>query len=133
MHERAKKIFFDDGRVGGEIVAVRPGELEVRIEQAAESGSKLRAGKGINLPDTASPVSALTEKDIADLAAVIEIADLVEMSFVGHPSDVEHLHDTLARLGGDQLGVVLKIETRRAFERLPELLLAAMRRPRSAS
>ena len=28
------------------------------------------------------------------------------------------------------LGVVLKIETRRAFERLPQLLLTAMRRPR---
>ena len=99
-HARAgEKIFFDDGRVGGEIVAVRPGELEVRIEQAAESGSKLRAGKGINLPDTVLPVSALTEKDIADLAAVIEIADLVEMSFVGHPSDVEHLHDDACPAG----------------------------------
>ena len=37
---------------------------------------------------------------------------------------------TLTRLGGDRLGVVLKIETRRAFERLPQLLLTAMRRPR---
>ena len=37
---------------------------------------------------------------------------------------------TLTRLGGDRLGVVLKIETRRAFERLPQLLLTAMRRQR---
>ena len=42
--------------------------LQVRIEQAAEWGSKLRAAKGINLPDTVLPVSALTEKDVADLA-----------------------------------------------------------------
>ena len=31
----------------------------------------------------------------------------------------------------DGVGVVLKIETRRAFERLPQLLLTAMRRPRA--
>lgn len=123
-------IFFDDGRIGGRIVATSQDELEVRIEQAAESGSPLRAAKGINLPDTSLPVSAMTEKDIADLATVVEIADLVEMSFVQRPSDVERLHGELARLGGGHVGVVLKIETRRAFEGLPQLLLTAMRRPR---
>ena len=89
----------------------------------------MRAAKGINVPDTRLPIPALTEKDIADLTTVVEVADLVEISFVQDPSDVLRLHHALARLGGDQLGVVLKIETRRAFERLPELLLTAMRRP----
>ena len=78
---------------------------------------------------TRLPIPALTEKDIADLTTVVEVADLVEISFVQDPSDVLRLHHALARLGGDHLGVVLKIETRRAFERLPELLLTAMRRP----
>jgi len=36
------------------------------------------------------------------------------------------LLDELARVGGIHLGVVLKIETRRAFEELPNLLLAVM-------
>ena len=39
------------------------------------------------------------------------------------------LYEVLAGLGGDHVGVELKIETRRAFERLPQLLLTAMRRP----
>ena len=121
-------IFFDDGRIGGVVVAVDPDTMDVRIERAAASGSKLRAAKGINLPDTALPVPALTAKDIDDLGTVTEIADVVALSFVQHPTDVEHLHRELARLGGDHVGVVLKIETRRAFERLPQLLLAAMRR-----
>ncbi len=106
--------------------------IRVRIERAAAVGSRLKAEKkGINVPDTRLPISALTEKDIADLATVVDIADLVEMSFVQDPSDVTLLHETLARLGGDRVGgVVLKIETRQAFERLPQLLLTAMRRPR---
>lgn len=48
------------------------------------------------------------------------------MSFVRDPSDVERLLDELKRLGDERLGVVLKIETRRAFEHLPQLVLTAM-------
>lgn len=124
------KIFFDDGRIGGRITAVDDAAIEVLIERAAEAGSNLRAAKGINLPDTALPVSALTDKDVADLATVAQIADVVEMSFVRDPSDVKRLHDLLAERGAERVGVVLKIETRRAFERLPQLLMTAMRRPR---
>ena len=46
-----EKIYFDDGRIGGEIVAVDPDVLQVRVDRAAAAGSKLRAAKGINLPD----------------------------------------------------------------------------------
>ena len=48
------------------------------------------------------------------------------MSFVRDPSDVERLLDELKRLGDERLGVVLKIETRPAFEHLPQLVLTAM-------
>ncbi|MGX9791171.1 pyruvate kinase [Mycobacterium sp. MMS18-G62] len=123
-------IHFDDGRIGGEIIGVQHDMLEVRITHAAATGTRLRAAKGINVPDTRLPIPALTDKDMADLGTVVEIADIVQMSFVQDPSDVLRLHNALARLGGDHLGVVLKIETRRAFERLPQLLLTAMRRPR---
>lgn len=122
-------IRFDDGRIGGEVIAVERDSLRVRIDHAGFGGSKLGEGKGINVPDTHLPVAALTDKDVADLATVVDIADIVQMSFVQRPSDIERLHQELHRLGGDGLGVVLKIETRRAFERLPQLLLTAMRRP----
>ena len=82
------------------------------------------------MPDTDLPISALTDRDVADMSAVVELADMVEMSFVRNPSDVEQLLDEFSRLGDDSLGIVLKIETRQAFEHLPQLLLTAMRRPR---
>ena len=84
----------------------------------------------MNLPDALLPISALTAKDIADLSTVLELADMVEMSFVRDPSDIEQLLDELSRLGDHSLGIVLKIETRQAFEHLPQLLLTVMRRPR---
>lgn len=124
------RIFFDDGKISGVVVAATPDALDVRIARAAETGSKLREAKGINVPDTHLPISALTGKDLADLATVVEVADIVQLSFVQSPADVGALYDALERFGDDGIGVVLKIETRRAFENLPRLLFAAMRRPR---
>ncbi len=123
-------VYFDDGKIGGRVVSVDRDVLAVRIEHPEQGEARLKAGKGINMPDTDLPISALTERDIADLSAVVELADLVEMSFVRDPSDVERLLGELGRLGGENLGIVLKIETRRAFEHLPQLLLTAMRRSR---
>jgi pyruvate kinase len=109
---------------------VNPDAIAVRINRPALAESKLKAGKGINLPDTELPIPAIAEKDVADLASVVELADLVEMSFVRDPSDVEQLLGELDRLGDDRLGLVLKIETRQAFDHLPQLVLTAMKRRR---
>ncbi len=128
--EVGDRILFDDGKLGGRVVGIAAERLDVRIDRPAHGTAKLRAGRGINVPDTDLPISALTDKDIADLATVSELADLVQFSFVREPADVIRLFDELRRLGDDRLGVVLKIETLEAFERLPQLILAAMRRRR---
>ncbi len=121
-----ERIWFDDGRIGGVIRRVEPTWLEVQITHARDSGEKLAGDKGINLPDSQLDLPALTEKDIEDLAAVAQHADMVGLSFVQQASDVRALRERLHELGKPDLGIVLKIETRRAFENLPELLFAAM-------
>ncbi|MDZ7882595.1 MAG: pyruvate kinase [Mycobacterium sp.] len=126
-----QKVHLDDGLISGEVVSVAADALCMRIDHAADAGSRLRAGKGVNVPGAHLPISALTGKDISDLATVVELADVVEISFVREPSDVTQLLDELKRLGDESLGIVLKIETRQAFKRLPQLLLTVMRRPRA--
>lgn len=121
-----ERIWFDDGRIGGVIRHVDRAWLEVEITHARENGEKLAGDKGINLPDSRLELPALTEKDIADLAVVAKEADLVGLSFVHSASDVEILREHLRALGAPDLGIVLKIETRRGFENLPELLFSAM-------
>ena len=125
-----ERIWFDDGKIGGVIESVDDEAVHVQITTAAASGDKLRPDKGINLPDSALRLPALTEKDITDLAFVVRHADLVGLSFVKRPEDVQALHEQLARHDAAQLGIVLKIETRTGFEQLPHLLLAAMGGPR---
>ena len=60
----------------------------------------------------------------------VKIADIIELSFVREQTDVIQLFDELDRLHATDIGVVLKIETPRAFENLPQLILTAMRRRR---
>lgn len=123
-------IWFDDGKIGGRIVRVAPTEIEVMITHAHPEGNKLAADKGINLPDSRLRLPSLTASDIEDLPFVVQNADMVGYSFVRTPSDIAHLQEHLHNLGGEHLGLVLKIETRHAFDHLPQLLLAAMRSPR---
>jgi pyruvate kinase len=51
----------------------------------------------------------------------------VGYSFVRTDSDVHQLLEHLAELDGQHMGLILKIETQKAFENLPGLMLAAMR------
>jgi pyruvate kinase len=124
-----ESIWFDDGKLGGVIEKVEDARLLVRITRIRLRGEKLRADKGINLPESALRLPAMTAKDIEDLAFVAEHADVVELSFANTSRDVELLQDHLKRLGSRQPAIVLKIETRRGFENLPDMLLTAMRMP----
>jgi pyruvate kinase len=122
-----ESIWLDDGKIGGVIERSGPDSLEVRIVRANFDGEKLRADKGINLPDSHLRLPSLTEKDLEDLTFVVKHADIVGMSFVQDVSDVRALQDRLLEMTNTPPGIVLKIETRRAFERLPALILAAMK------
>ena len=124
-----QRIWLDDGKLGGVVQTAGHDEMRITITQARPGGERLGADKGINLPDSALTVPALTSQDIASLPFVAAHADLVGYSFVRSAAGVAALLDCLARMGGQHLGIVLKIETRRAIDRLPELLLAAMHSP----
>ncbi|HEX8405282.1 MAG TPA: pyruvate kinase [Duganella sp.] len=127
--QAGEAIWFDDGKIGGTIVEAGPDALQVRITHARPNGAKLRADKGINFPDSALRLPALTAKDIDDLAFVVKHADIVELSFANRADDVAALQEHIARLGGGAPAIVLKIETRVGFENLPDMLLTALRSP----
>jgi len=120
-------IWFDDGKIGGIIREVSLDAVSVEITQARPEGEKLAAEKGINLPETRIDVSALTAQDLEALKFIVQHADLVGYSFVRTDVDVRQLLEHLGELGGQHLGLVVKVETRKAFDNLPRLILAAMR------
>ncbi len=122
-------IWFDDGKIGGRVLANDGRTLEVEITHCHVAGAKLGPAKGINLPGVELSLPTLTEKDRADLVVMANHVDMVGLSFVRHPEDVLLLHDELERLAAGHVGIVLKIETVQGFSNLPKLLLAAMQSP----
>ncbi|MBK7877891.1 MAG: hypothetical protein IPJ77_19600 [Planctomycetes bacterium] len=89
----------------------------------------LRADKGINLPDTKLSIAGRTDKDRADLDVIASRADLVGLSFVRSADDVLELERELDRRGASSAGILVKVETRQAFDYLPSILLAGLRSP----
>ena len=124
-----ERIWLDDGVIEGVIQSVNQDELKVLITHAPPQGKKLRADKGINLPESKLRMPPMTELDRQHLEFIARNADLVGYSFVRSAEDVKELQKSLLKLNAQHLGVVLKIETQRAFEQLPNLLLEVMRSP----
>lgn len=125
-------IWFDDGKLGGVVEAVTPETIMVRITTAAPNGAKLRAGKGINLPDAELDIDLLDARGAPALQFATEVADIVGLSFISHAREVQRVSRYLEHHAHRELGMVLKIETRRAFEHLPGMLLAALGSDRPA-
>ncbi|NOZ47710.1 MAG: hypothetical protein GXO79_13150 [Chlorobi bacterium] len=123
--KKGEPIFFDDGKIEGIVEEVAKDELLINIIHAKNTGSKLKADKGINLPDSNLEVSGLTVKDKKDLEFVAVNADTINFSFVNDENDVHQLLEELSKYESS-LGIILKIETQKGFKNLPRILLKAM-------
>src|SRR5258705_1045050 len=78
--------------------------------------------KGVSLPDTDLPVSAMTPKDRADLeAALVTGVDWIALSFVQRAEDVNEAK----RMIRGRAAVMAKIEKPQAIDRLGEIILAS--------
>ena len=118
-------IFFDDGMIEGIVEEANEDQLLIKITYARTTGSKLRADKGINLPNSKLGLSGLTDKDRQDLEFVALNADTVNFSFVNNENDVQQLLDELSKYE-KSIGIILKIETQKGFKNLPTILLKGM-------
>ena len=122
-------VCFDDGRITGIVEKQSAENLQVRITHTRRPEEKLAGDKGINFPGTDLNLPALGEKDLQDLEFAARHADLIGLSFANRPGDVRTLHTRLREMGCENLGVILKIETRQGFANLPEMILEALKFP----
>lgn len=122
-------ILLDDGKFTGRVREASEEKLTVVITRTPPGGARLRSDKGINLPQSELSEAALTAEDLRNLDFAAHHVDMVGLSFVREPADLYALHGELGKRGKSDLGVVLKIENRVAFENLPDLLLAGLREP----
>ena len=108
-------VLIDDGKISLHVVEATPERATCMVDVAGVISNR----KGVSLPDTDIPVSAMTEKDRSDLEAALNIGvDWIAVSFVQRPEDIADVKKT-AR--GRAL-VLAKIEKPQAIARLDEII-----------
>ena len=91
---KGHRILIDDGKVMLRVAAAEGGRALTVVEVPGRVSNK----KGVSLPDTTIPTSAMTDKDRADLdAALEEDIDWIALSFVQRPEDVEEVKAIVER------------------------------------
>ena len=122
------EVWIDDGRIGARVEALTGDGALLKVISVRATGERLQSGKGINLPNTRFEKLAFTDKDRRDLQFVCAHADILGYSFVQNAADVAALYQEMETVRTDKKpcqSVVLKIETRKAMQNLPDLIVAA--------
>ncbi|MFM2319929.1 MAG: hypothetical protein RLZZ215_2550 [Pseudomonadota bacterium] len=120
------KEIFDVLEVGHELL-VDDGKIRLKVTQVSPLvavttvivGGVISDRKGVNVPDKQLPISALTEKDRADLEYGLELGvDWVALSFVQRPEDIIEART----LVNGRAGVLAKLEKPSALDQLYRII-----------
>ncbi len=113
--EAGHRLLLDDGKIR---LVVTEASRE-KIVTKVEVGGKLSDRKGVSLPDTLIPFSALTPKDRSDLDAALDAGiDWVGLSFIQRPEDIAEAK----KICRGRAAVMAKIEKPAAVHRLDDIM-----------
>jgi pyruvate kinase len=113
--EKGHTLLIDDGKVRLTVTQAEPKRMTTRVEV----GGKLSDRKGVSLPDSTIPFSALAEKDRSDLEAALNAGiDWVALSFIQRPEDIAEAK----KITRGRAAVMAKIEKPQAVHRLAEIM-----------
>ena len=115
-----EKIMFDDGKLEVLVTAISDtGVIETKIL----IGGDLLPKKGMNLPDTAISLPALTEKDLKDLDfAIAQKVEWIALSFVRKTEDILDLKRRIKAVNS-KCKVIAKIEMPEAIKNLRDIIV----------
>jgi pyruvate kinase len=114
------RLLIDDGKIVVEVTSVEG----PRVNTVVVEGGHVSNNKGINLPGVAVNVPALSKKDEEDLRWAMRTGvDLVALSFVRDPSDIEPVHRIMDEFGY-RLPVIAKLEKPQAIQNLERIVMA---------
>lgn len=121
-----QQLLLDDGLLSVEVLKIKGQDVVCRVTQ----GGLLTSHKGLNLPQTKTSISAISEKDRDDLRFGVEQGvDWVALSFVRSAEDLKELR-RLIQCYERETGVVVdaplkiiaKVEKPEAVESLEEIV-----------
>ncbi|MDR3435333.1 pyruvate kinase [Telmatospirillum sp.] len=112
-------LLLDDGKLRLRVVKFGADFAETKVI----TGGELSNHKGLNVPNVVLPISALTEKDIADLEFAVAMgADWIALSFVQRPEDVENARKLVSGRVGNRVRILSKLEKPSAIDHLEAVI-----------
>ena len=110
-----ERIFIDDGQIVIRIIKKTKSSMLGQIE----IGGELRSNQGVAFPDSKLSVSAITEKDIADLKFGNKLdVDIVAVSFVRDANDIKKVREIVDK----NIKIIAKIELKNAVKNLDSII-----------
>ena len=114
------RLLIDDGKVAVVCKEVDGNDVVCEVTE----GGPVSNNKGVSLPGMDISVPALSEKDIADLRFALKLGvDMVALSFVRSPADVDKVHEIMDE-EGRRVPVIAKLEKPEAVDALESIVLA---------
>ncbi len=115
-----ESILVDDGKLQFEVIST---DRETNVVTKVIDGGSLKSKKGVNLPNTAISLPALTEKDKEDVVFALEQeVDWIALSFVRNPEDLRMLRDLIKQKSRYRVPVIAKIEKPEAVANIDALI-----------
>ena len=120
--EKGDIIVIGDGQV---VLEVEEVDMDRAIAKVVVPG-KVSSRKSVYVKDKQIPMPFITEKDRNDLIfAVKNNFSYILLSFVESPSHIEKAREFLKSIGGDELGLIAKIETANAVSNIEGIVKAS--------
>jgi pyruvate kinase len=115
------RLLIDDGKVGLVVTDVDGDDVRCSVTE----GGPVSNNKGISLPGMNVSVPALSDKDIADLKFALQLGvDVIALSFVRSPSDVDLVRSVMDEVGAQRRPVIAKLEKPEAVANLEAIVRA---------
>jgi len=118
--KKGERVLLDDGKLMFEVLETN-GKDEVKTKVI--QGGPLRSKKGVNLPNTAISLPALTTKDKEDAVFAIEQeVDWLALSFVRHAEDLKELQALIEAHTEHKIPIIAKIEKPEAVANIDKIV-----------
>ena len=120
--DAGRVILIDDGLI--ELKVVGKSEKEIFCEVI--NGGELGERKGVNVPNVAVRLPAITEKDKDDIRFGVEQGiDFIAASFVRNAECVLEIKAYLKELGAPSVPIIAKVENAEGIKNIDEIIRAA--------
>ncbi|MCB0947392.1 MAG: pyruvate kinase, partial [Mycobacterium sp.] len=114
------RLLIDDGNLALVVEHIDGDDVVCMVTE----GGPVSNNKGLSLPGMNVSVPAMSDKDVQDLEFALRLGvDLVALSFVRSPADIELVHAVMDRVAR-RVPVIAKLEKPEAIDNLEAIVLA---------